>query len=585
MRISLEQRRIFLTDRPLEEALERMRAAFDEAGVRNDDVEIVQLDDALDRVTAKPVFARLSSPHFHACAMDGIAVEAKRTRDAREGSPVVLRLGDQAQMVDTGDPLPPGTDAVIMIEDVVVMDEMVAVRTSVAPWSHVRTIGEDVVATETVIPARRRLGPAELAALASAGIVEVPVVRLPRVAILTTGDELVEPSAEAPPPGAIVDSNAVLLAACVRRYGGIPVRSGAIPDDPELIGAAVDRALATCDVVVVNAGSSAGSADHSETVFARRGTVVVHGVAIRPGHPMLVACSHDGKPLLGIPGYPVSAAICAELFLRPTIERLAHLDGPDELTFDVTLSRKLYSPLGEDEYVRAVAGRVGDKLVATPLKRGAAVITSLARANCIIVIPRMQEGAHAGTMVQARALRSMRAIERTLLAVGSHDVALDLLAGILAARGIELVSAHVGSIGGLAALADGATHVAGTHVLDIETRTYNAEAVRRYGPTEPVALVHLAERTQGLMVARGNPRGLRSVADVARTGARFVNRQRDAGTRLLLDALLADARISSDAIAGYDRIENTHLAVAAAVAEGSRRCRPGDTGRGARARL
>lgn len=565
---SLEGRRIFLVDRPLEEALELVKAAYDAAGVRNDETEVVPLEAALDRVTARPVFARLSSPHYHACAMDGVALAATATVLARESAPVELQLGSEAILVDTGDPLPAATDAVVMIEDVEVRGERVAIRTAVAPWTNVRPIGEDIVATEAVVPARRLLGPAELAAIASAGIVEIPVVRIPRVGIITTGDELVDPGVAVPARGSIVDSNGVLLAAAVRRYGGEPVRYPAVRDDPKLIGAAVDRALAGCEVVVVNAGSSAGSEDHTAAVFAQRGEVVVHGVAIRPGHPMVVAVS-GRTPLLGIPGYPVSAAICADLFLRPLIERLAHRDAADEIVFDVVLARKLFSPLGEDEYVRAVAGRVEGRLVATPLRRGAGVITSLARANCLLVIPRFQEGAHAGATVRARALRSLRSIERTLLAVGSHDVALDLVAGALAGHDVELVSANVGSIAGLVALADGGTHLAGTHVLDPATRSYNDAAVRRFGPRDPVALIQLARRTQGLIVARDNPLCVSSIADLARTRARFVNRQRDAGTRLLFDALLADAGLEPSAIVGYDRIEYTHLAVAALVADGS----------------
>ena len=568
MSVSLEGRRIFLVDRPLDEVLERVNAAYDAADVRNDGVEAVPLESALDRVSARPVFARLSSPHYHACAMDGVAVAAASTRLARDTAPVELRLGSDAIVVDTGDPLPAEMDAVIMIEDVEVRGEFAAIRTAVAPWTNVRPIGEDIVATEAVVAARRLLGPAELAAIAGSGVVEVSVVRKPRVAILTTGDELVDPGIAVPPRGSIVDSNGVLLAAAVRRYGGEPVRYPAVRDDPKLIGEAVDRALAECDVVVVNAGSSAGSEDHTAAVFAERGELLVHGVAIRPGHPMVVALA-GRTPLLGIPGYPVSAAICADLFLRPLVERLAQRDAPDEIAFDAVLTRKLYSPLGEDEYVRAVAGRVDGRLVATPLRRGAGVITSLARANCLLVIPRFQEGAHAGTTVRARALRSLCAIERTLLAVGSHDVALDLIAGALAARRVELVSANVGSIAGLTALADGGAHLAGTHVLDPATRTYNDVAVRRFGPSEPVALIHLARRTQGLIVARGNPLGVFTVADLARTRARFVNRQRDAGTRLLFDALLADAGLEAGAIVEYDRIEYTHLAVAALVADGS----------------
>ena len=572
----MTERTIFLEDVPLEAARARFDVALAAAGLRYERSESVALDDALGRVTAAPVFARLSSPHYHACAMDGIAVEARRTRDARESAPLELTIGRDAYFVDTGDPLPRGTDAVIPIEDVDVRDEdVVAIRASVAPFNHVRTIGEDVVATEAVVAASRTLEPADLASLAVAGRTQIDVMARPRVAVITTGNELVEPEIEHPAPGAIVDSNAVLLRACVRRYGGEPIAFERVRDDRALLTEAIAAAIATCDVVVVNAGSSAGSEDFTAGVFAEVGEVLVHGVAIRPGHPLVLGIARQGRrvvPLFGIPGYPVSAAICADLFLRPLVERLGRRDPLDVREFEATVTRKLFSPLGEDEYVRAVAARVAGTVVATPLRRGAGLITSLSRANCLIVVPRFSEGVRAGERVVARALRPLGAIERTVLAVGSHDVAIDLLAGRLAAHGFELVSANVGSIAGIATLAAGGTHVAGTHAIDPATGTYNDFAVRRYAPGMRVALLRFALRDQGLIVKAGNPLGLRSLGDVARAKARFVNRQKDAGTRMLLDVLLARDRIASDEIDGYDRIEFTHLAVAALVAEGSADC-------------
>ncbi|HEY4442275.1 MAG TPA: molybdopterin biosynthesis protein [Candidatus Elarobacter sp.] len=566
------ERTVFLHDVPLEDARARFGAALAESGVdeRAPVAEVIPLAAALGRVAARAAIARLSSPHYHACAMDGIAVRAARTSGALETAPLELAR-DEAIVVDTGDPLPEGCDAVIPIELVEPRaNGAVAIRAAVAPFEHVRAIGEDVVAGEVVVPAFRRLRPADLAACAAAGLAEIAVVRRPRVAIVTTGDELVDVTIDAPRPGAILDSNAVLLAACVRDYGGEVTFQVRVPDVEEVLVATVERAIAGADVVIVNAGSSAGRDDYTARVFRRYGDVVVHGVAIRPGHPLVLGVARDARvPLLGIPGYPVSAAICAELFLRPLLERLGRREPPDVREVEVELARKLFSPLGEDEFVRAVAARVDGRLVATPLRRGAGVITSLSRANVLITIPRFSEGANAGARVPARALRPLAAIESTLLAIGSHDVALDLLAGRLAANGTELVSAHVGSIAGLVALRERAAHLAGTHVLDPATGTYNDLAVKRYGPPVPVALIRLAEREQGLLVAPGNPLAIHALADVAARGARFVNRQRDAGTRILLDALLAREGIDAAAIAGYDRVEFSHLAVAQLIANGS----------------
>ena len=567
----MSERTLFLHDVALEAARARFEAALVAAGVRNDATELVALDDALDRVTAGPVIARLSSPHYHACAMDGIAVVASETAGARETAPLELALGAGAIYVDTGDPVPDGYDAVIPIELVEPRGrDRVAIRAAVAPFEHVRAIGEDVVASDVVVPARRRLGPADLAACAAAGVARVDVVRRPRVAVITTGDELVDVTTDAPSPGDILDSNAVLLNACATSYGADVTLRERIPDDFDLIEAAIARAAAECDVVVVNAGSSAGRDDHTARVFARFGDVVVHGVAIRPGHPLVLAVAREAQvPLFGIPGYPVSAAICADLFLRPLLEQLGCRDAAEIGEIDVEVTRKLFSPLGEDEYVRAVAARVDGRLVATPLRRGAGVITSLSRANVLITIPRFSEGVRAGRSVAARMLRPIAQIERTLLAVGSHDVGLDLLAGALAEDEIELVSAHVGSIAGLVALRERSAHLAGTHVLDPLNGTYNDSAVRRYGPAEPVALVRFAEREQGFVLARGNPVGIASPSDLAATHARYVNRQKDAGTRILFDALLERAGIDAASIVGYERTEFSHLAVAQLVANGS----------------
>lgn len=566
-------REIFLVDVPLEEARRRFFSAIGDGPAG---VERVALAEALDRVTARPVVARLSSPHYHACAMDGIAVASSATRGATENAPVALRLGTDAIAVDTGDPLPLGCDAVVMIEDVEQREDgTVAIRAATPPGQHVRGIGEDVVASEVVVGTRRRLQPADLAAIASTGVCEVDVVRRPRVGIITTGTELVDPSITIPPRGAILDSNGVLLEASVRRYGGVPRRYPRAIDDEALIAELLDRAIAECDVAVINAGSSAGTEDFTARIFAKRGELLVHGAAIRPGHPVVLGIAHEGErivPLLGIPGYPVSAAMCADLFLRPLIERFAQLEPVHDDELDVVVARKIFSTLGEDEYIRAVAARIGGRIVAFPLQRGAATIAALSRANCLITIPRFQEGLHAGTSVRARALRSLGAIDRSFLVVGSHDVAIDLLAASIAPDGIEIASANVGSITGLVALANGVAHMAGTHVLDPRSRTYNDAAVARYGPAGPVALIHFARREQGLIVAPGNPLGLQSLRDVVERRARFVNRQKDAGTRILLDAILADAGIERDAVDGYERIEFTHVGVAALVADGTVDC-------------
>ncbi len=277
------------------------------------------------------------------------------------------------------------------------------------------------------------------------------------------------------------------------------------------------------------------------------------------------------KPVIGIPGYPVSAVIACELFVQPIIEsKLGHATEPNP-TAMATMTRRVHSPMGEDEFLRVRLGQVGDRLVATPLQRGAGVISSLVRADGIARIPRLSEGIEAGSRVSVRLLRSMRDIRRTIVATGSHDLVLDLLASRLSeTSGSPTVSsANVGSIGGLLAIRRGETHVAGSHLLDEETGEYNVSYIDRYIPGKQVVLVHLAARTQGLMISPHNPMRITSLSDLARDGVRFVNRQRSSGTRVLLDFKLREMGIPAESIRGYEREEYTHLAVAAAV-QGSR---------------
>lgn len=568
-------RRYYLEDRSLDDARARFAAALGRAGgLRIPEPERVALAQARGRVTAGPVWAIRSAPHYHAAAMDGIAVRAADTRGATEAAPRRLALGAQAVWVDTGDPMPADADAVVMAEHVQSVDEAtVEIAAAVAPWQHVRPMGEDIVATELVLPEGHTLRPADLGAIAAAGHATVLVRRRPRVAIIPTGSELVtveQAAAQGVRAGEIVEFNALILAGMVEEWGGEAVRLSPMPDHKELLRATVADALAGCDLVVVNAGSSAGAEDHTAAVLAELGEVAVHGVAIRPGHPAILAVA-GGKPALGLPGYPVSAALTAELFLKPLVYELQGLAAPARPTVSATMTRKLLSPLGEDEFVRVALGRVDGRLVATPLTRGAGVVMSLVRADGLARIPRFSEGLHAGQAVQVELLREPATIEGTLVAIGSHDLALDLLGSHL--RRIDprtrLSSANVGSLGGLMALRRGDAHLAGTHLLDEATGAYNRPFVERLLPGEAIALVHLAYRDQGFMVPPGNPLGLSELRDLARPEVRFVNRQKGSGTRVLLDYHLKQQGLDPATIDGYEREEYTHMAVAAAVLSGA----------------
>ena len=563
-------RRYYLNDIPLDEAIQRFHAALEKAEALEPSLaEVVPLDQASRRVTAEPVWAKVSSPHYDASAMDGVAVRSRDTVGATETSPVQLKIGEQAVWLDTGDPIPTGFDAVIMVEVVHEVDEStIEVQAPVPPYQHVRPLGEDIVATELVLLQHQRLRPQDLAACAAAGLSEVSVHRLPKVAVIPTGTELV-PVGSAPQPGDIIEFNSLMLAAMIEEWGAEASRQHPVPDDFEKIKDAILAATGVYDIVVVNAGSSAGSEDYTAKAVEELGQLLVHGVALRPGHPVVLGVVND-KPVLGIPGYPVSAAVTCELFVKPLIERKLGLPAQGREKITATITRKVHSPLGEDEFLRVRLGRVGGKMVATPIQRGAGVIMSLVRADGLVTIPRFSEGVEAGKKVSVELLRPAEHLDGTIVAIGSHDMTLDLLASELRRKNPELTlaSSNVGSLGGLLALGRGEAHMAGCHLLDEETGEYNVSFVRRYLKGRAVVLMNLVQRVQGLIVRNGNPKSVSSLEDLVREEVTFVNRQRGSGTRVLLDYMLKRGGLSNEQLHGYEREEYTHLAVAAAVNAG-----------------
>ena len=596
---------VYLHDIPLPDARARFEQALKAAGLLSVlGVEEIPLDEgALDRVLARPVWARISSPHYHASAMDGFAVRSADTFGAMLSQPLTLKCAGsatelQAAYLDTGDPLPGWADAVIPIENIEPLNEAgqpafyprkpyaIRIRAAVTPWSDIRPLGEDIVATQLVLPAGHSLRPVDLGAIAACGHTSVQVARRPRVAILPTGSELA-PIGKPVRVGDIIEFNSVMLAAQVNGWGGEARRYPITPDDLEQICDRVREAAQESDLVLLNAGSSAGSEDFSARVVQDLGELLVHGVAVRPGHPVILGMvrkknknevNRDSRleigqiPIIGVPGYPVSAALTGEIFVEPL---LAHWLGrparaPDEV--EATMTRKVTSPPGDDDYIRVVCGRVGDKLLAAPLARGSGVITSLVRADGIAILPRGTQGLPAGAPVRVRLYRTRAELEKAIFAIGSHDITLDILAQHLADHERRLTSANVGSQGGLVALRRGEAHLAGSHLLDPSTGEYNLSYIRQYLPGVPVKVITLVGRQQGLLVQFGNPKDIHGLEDLARPEVTFVNRQRGAGTRVLLDYHLELLGIAPEAIQGYNQEEYTHLAVAAAVSSGRADC-------------
>lgn len=562
----------FISDVPADAALETWLAACAAAGCPGR-VEAIHLPlaEAVGRVTAAPVWATRSSPVGDVAAMDGIAVLAVDTAGASPTTPLRLPT-DRYVVVDTGDPMPDGCDAVVMREHVHPVEDGVEIMAAVPPYQHVRSIGEDVSAGELLLPEGHRLRPVDVAAAAAAGRTELEVRRKPRVAVIPTGDEIV-PVGSPPDVGSILDTNSLMLVAQAEEAGCDAWAEPIEPDVVDRIKAAVRAAAAKADLVVVVAGSSAGRDDYTARVVAELGVLAVHGVAVRPGHPVVLGAV-DATPVVGVPGYPVSAALTFELFVAPHLATLEGAPPPHRPEAPARLARKLASVVGMDDWVRVRLGAVGGQVVASPLPRGAGVLTSLVRADGLLLVPAGVEGHHAGDKVSVQLLRGLPEIKRTIVAIGSHDLVIDLAATMLRSQDptLSLVSTNVGSLGGLVALRDGLCHVAGSHLLHPATNEYTLPYLDEMMGDRDLAVVRLVHRDQGLLVPPGNPRAVTGLADVAGGKLSYVNRQRGAGTRMLLDQELRRLGTDPTSIPGYAREEPTHLAVAAAVAAGRADC-------------
>jgi putative molybdopterin biosynthesis protein len=568
-----QQRTIYLKTRSIEEAVELTRASLARELIG---MEQVRTEEALGRVTAAPIYARYSSPTYHSAAMDGVAVKALTTFAAREDAPVQLSRGQGFVPLNTGNPIPEGFDAVVMIENVHVLDEgTIALESPVFPWQHVRRIGEDIVATELLLPQNRRLSPYDMGALLSAGIWEVPVRERIVIHFIPTGDEVLDfRNRPEPKPGQVVESNSQVLRALGMSWGAEVVCRPPVADRFEAIRDAVREGLASkAHIVIIGAGSSAGSKDYSRAVIEEVGTLLIHGLSAMPGKPTLIGQA-EGKLLLGAPGYPVSAVVCFEEILKPLLSWWGGQAEERRPRVQVEMTRKVPSRLGVEEFMRTAIGRVGGKLLATPLPGGAGMITTLTKAQGLVRIPHEREGLEQGALVEAELLVRESELDRTLVIVGSHDNVLDLMANELMgmADPVGLASTHVGSMGGINAIKAGAAMMAGMHLFDPQTGDYNFPFLNKFVPDLDLQVVNMVIRHQGLIVARGNPLNIRGVQDLARQDVVFINRQRGAGTRILLDYHLAEAGISPDQVRGYDKEEFTHMAVAVNVLSGTADC-------------
>lgn len=536
--------------------------------------EIVPVAEANGRVTAEPVYAKICSPDFDSSAVDGFAVRAALTASASDAAPATLAAG-QFIRVMTGDPLPDGCDAVVMAEDADADPEAVTIHKPVAYRQNIRQMGEDICAGEMILPSFSYIGAAALGAMIVGGITELTVARPPIAGVITTETE---PAADAQAAkGKVVPGcNTAVFTAMLRDWGAKTKVYPAVEDERGEILDVLNCALAECDIVVLNAGSSAGVGDAAETAMSEAGEVLYRGLAIKPGHTAVLGIC-GAKPIVGAPGYPVSGIIVLEQILRPIVELLCRKTAEPERMASAALSKPIVSDPGYREFVRVRLGYVRDRLIASPLGRGSGIVTSFMKADGIVEVPQGSEGFGNGETVSARLLRSEAELRRSIVVVGSHDPLLDELTELLRLRfgGISMASSHVGSMGGLVAVRKGEAHIAGIHLLDEATGEYNSPFIEKAMRKGGARLVECVKRSQGFILQKGNPKKISCVADLTGSGLRYINRQKGSGTRILIDYLCRRDGVDTSSIDGFGREEFTHTSVAALIASGA-----ADTGLG-----
>ena len=558
----------YLTNVPLAKAREDYVKLLESHGF-GPKTEVIPVWDACGRVTAHAVYAHICAPHYAASAMDGVAVKAKDTFGATETTPITLNPG-QFIVQDTGDPIPEDKDAVIMVEDIVKnAGGSITIHAAAAPWQHIRQIGEDICAGEMILASHMTVSPSAIGAMIAGGVLEVEVIRKPRVGIIPTGDEIIPPCTD-PKPGDILEFNGSIFSAMVGQWGAEAHVYPIVPDKFDQIKAMVAKAAAECDMVILNAGSSAGREDYSVKVIRELGEVLYHGIAMKPGKPAILGCQ-GSIPILGVPGYPVSGIIVIEELLKPLIDHWLKAPAQQRQYAKAILTRPVVSSLKYEEFVRVRMGYVGERLMASPLSRGSGVVSSFMKADGILEVAQGMEGYEAGAEVNVRLLSPTDKLENTLVVIGSHDPLLDELADMMHVENanVYMSSAHVGSMGGIMAIRRGEAHAAGCHLLDTATGKYNLAFMKKYFPKGGVKLIRCVGRQQGMMVAKGNPLNIQKFSDIAREGIRYVNRQKGSGTRILTDYLCNQENLDTAAIYGYDREELTHTSVAAQIASGS----------------
>lgn len=557
------ERRRYLKRLDVESAKEIWEEALIEKGWLNRrKKEKIPVRDSLMRLLAESVFAKRSVPDYVSSAMDGIAVKSEKTISASEKNPVRLKKEDFC-WINTGEILPEGYDSVIMVEFVrEISEDEVEIYRPVSPYENVRLLGEDCEIGEMIFTSNRLLSPLDLSFLLSCGIEEVCVYSKPKIIVIPTGNELVK-KGEDLLPGKVLETNSVFIENYLKLLGGEVLVEDIIPDDPKLIEEKL-ISIKDFDFIITIAGSSAGNRDYIAKILENKGELLLHGINLRPGKPLILGFIKD-IPFVGLPGYPQACFNDFHLFVVPYISRWTGIKLEKEEKILANLALRIVNTPAEKHIIPGVIGKIDNKYWFYPLKSASSVISSLVKKDGRLIIPKGLEGINEKELIEVYIEKDIKEIENNIIFVGSHDLLIDLLSEFIKEKTSKnLIIFPLGSMMGLDILYEKRAHFTGIHILDEETGEYNTPFLKRFSQKDYI-LVNLSYREQGLLIKKGNPKGIKSLKDLKRENIRFVNRQKGAGTRILLDFLLKKEGIKKENVKGYNDIEYTHLGVGAKV--------------------
>ncbi|MCL1935787.1 MAG: molybdopterin biosynthesis protein [Defluviitaleaceae bacterium] len=549
----MKQRNLYLKTTPIEEALENFYK-YIKIKSETEEIEVIN---SLGRILSRSVFAKYSSPNYNSCAMDGIITNSEKIKNASEINPIILTETKDFLYVNTGNLLKEPFDCVVMIEDITEIEKnKIAVKKSAKPWQHVRIIGEEIIEGELVLSSNNKIRPFDISAMLSSGITTIFVKKQITVAIIPTGSELIDIH-EVPKLGNVIESNSYMLEASLKNYGFLANRYDRVKDDYDIIKNAIINATKKNDVVLISAGTSAGTEDYTKDIINELGEVITHGLSVKPGKPVILGIVND-TPVIGLPGYPISCYVTFENIVIPILELL---NGKiEQKKVKAKITRKLVSSFKHKEFVRVKLAKIDDDIIATPMYKGVGSSMGLVRADGVISIPLLSEGIEMGDIVDV--VLTNNNFENKLTISGGHDILLDIILGITN----NVSTNYIGSFAGLFALKKGETHIAAVNILDEETGKYNIpETIKKMFENEQLVIINGVKRNVGFIVAKNNPFNIKNVEDLTKKNVRYINRQHGSGARHFFDYILNENNVDKEKINGYDREVMTNTEVAYAI--------------------